>query len=122
MNYIYNEGSAQNGESTLNIHQNDIVCNDSKTRRMYRLDSSNIKKITYDYREIKRFFGLKKSLSSYHHRNRPEATELTAPIEIREDKDPEFRKYMGRLRTFAEDNKIPMEIKRLDGDNTRINF
>ncbi|MGI6202629.1 MAG: hypothetical protein ACOYID_04405 [Eubacteriales bacterium] len=110
-------------ESTLNIHQNDIVYNDSKTRRMYRLDSSNIKKITYDYREIKRFFGLKKELIEVIIiETDQEATELTAPIEIREDKDPEFRKYMGRLRTFAEDNKIPMEIKRLDGDNTRINF
>lgn len=110
-------------ESTLNIHQNDIVYTEPKTRNLYRLDSSNIKKITYDYVEVKKFFGLKKELLEIIIiETDQEATELDAPIQIREDKDPDFRKYMGKLRSFAEDNKIPMEIKRIDGDNTKINY
>lgn len=109
-------------EDTLSIHKNDIVYNENKTHNLYRLDSSNIKKITYDYREVKKFFGLKKDLIEVIIIDTDqEATELTAPIEIRSDVDPEFRHYMGNLRTFAEDNKISMEIRRLDGNNTNIN-
>lgn len=109
-------------DATLNIHLNDIVYTEPKTKRLYRLDSSNIKKITYDYREVKKFFGLKKELIEVIIIDTDqEATELSGPIEIREDVDPDFRRYMGKLRTFAEDNKIFMEIRRVDGDNTIIN-
>ena len=109
-------------EDTLSIHKNDVVYNENKTHNLYRLDNTNIKKITYDYREVKKFFGLKKELIEIIViETDQEATELTAPIEIRSDVDPEFRHYMGRLRTFAEDNKIPMEIRRFDGDNTKVN-
>lgn len=109
-------------EETLSIHKNDIVYNENKTHNLYRLDSTNIKKITFDYREVKKFFGLKKELIEVIIIDTDgEATELTAPIEIRSDVDPEFRHYMGKLRTFTEDNKVSLEIHRFDGDNTKVN-
>ena len=109
-------------EGTLNIHKNDIVYTDPKTRNLYRLDNTNIKGITYDYREVKKFFGLKKELIEVIIIvTDQEATELDAPIEIRSDIDPEFRRYMAKVRTFCEDNKVPLEIRRFDGDNTKIN-
>ncbi|HHW24024.1 MAG TPA: hypothetical protein PK778_07370 [Bacillota bacterium] len=110
-------------DETLLIHQNDIIYNEPKTKKMYRLESGHIKMITYDYQEVKKFFGLKKELIEVITIDvDTEATELSGPIILREDQEPDFRKYMSKLRYFAEDNKIPMEIKRLDGDNTRINF
>ena len=88
-------------DETLLIHQNDIIYNEPKTKKMYRLESGHIKMITYDYQEVKKFFGLKKELIEVITIDvDTEATELSGPIILREDQEPDFRKYIASFATL----------------------
>ncbi|MDD6799151.1 MAG: hypothetical protein PUE85_01825 [Firmicutes bacterium] len=103
---------AANTEDTLMIHKNEIVFFDEAEKRHYRLTLDNLKKIVFDNMEVKKFFGLKKYTIEVI-RFYVKDDDIPEVLEIREDMDPNFRRFLGGLRSFAEDNKIELEINRI---------
>ena len=100
-------------EDAIMVHKNELVYYDRKgtVNKHMRYNAENIKGILFEYRELKRWFGLRKELV--------EVIVITVddrdtPIEIWEHKEENFRRYMGRLRTFVDENKVPLEIRRPD--------
>lgn len=100
-------------EDTLVVHKNEIIYFDAEYKCHYRLNAGNIKKITYDHMILKKFFGLKKELVEFIKFD-IEDEDIPAELYVYEHKDPHFRRYMGSVRSFVDDNKVPLEIKRLD--------
>ena len=84
-------------EDAIIVHKNEIVFCDKKTDknrfRHYRLTPENITKIVFDYAYRKKFFGLKKELVVWEH------------------EEENFCRFRGGLRSFVDDNKVPLEIK-----------
>lgn len=104
---------AANIEDALMIHKNEIIFYDQKANTHYRLTLDNLKKITFDHVEVKRFFGLKKEILEVI-RFTVEDEDIPETLELREDEDPSFHRFLGGLRSFVDDNKVDLEIKRLD--------
>jgi hypothetical protein len=103
-------------EEILAIHKNEIVFYDEENNCHYRMSAHNIKKITFDHTILKRFFGLKKELIEIIIFDiEDENDEIPEQLIVYEHLAPGFRRYLGALRTFVEDNKVDLEIKRLDG-------
>lgn len=100
-------------EEILVVHKNEIIFFDEDENRHYRLNPTNLKKITFDHTTIKRFFGLKKELIELIILDVTDE-EIPAQLIVYEHLAPGFRRYLGSLRTFAEENKIDIEVKRLD--------
>ena len=100
-------------EEILVVHKNEIIYYDEENGCHYRLNPSNIKKITYDHTILKRFFGLKKDLIEIIVFD-IEDEDIPEQLIVYEHLAPSFRRYMGSVRTFVDDNKVPIEIKRLD--------
>ena len=101
-----------NIEDTLMIHKNEMVYYDTAENKHYRLNSGNIVKITFDYMEVKKFFGLKKVVMEFIKFDVKDDEIPTSEIIIREDEEPSFHRYLGGIRSFVDDNKIDLEIKR----------
>lgn len=102
-------------EESLVVHKNEIIYYDKENKCHYRLNVGNIKKITYDHMTRKRFFGLKKELIEIIVFDIEDADqEIPEQLVLYEDEEPGFRRYMGSIRSFVDDNKCPLEIKRLD--------
>lgn len=100
-------------EEILVIHKNEIIFYDEVNKCHYRLNANNIKKITYDHKTVKKLFGLKKVLVEFIKFD-VEDEDIPAELYVNEDEAPNFRRYMGGVRSFVDDNKVPLEIKRLD--------
>ena len=100
-------------EEILVVHKNEIIYSDEDNNCHYRLNPSNIKKITYDHTILKKFFGLKKELIEIIVFD-IEDEEIPEQLIIYEHLAPGFRRYMGSVRSFVDDNKVELEIKRLD--------
>ncbi len=102
-------------EEILAVHKNEIVFFDEENNCHYRLNVENIKKITFDHTVIKKFFGLKKELIEIIVFDivDPEG-EIPEQLIVYEHLAPGFRRYMGSIRSFVDDNKVDLEIKRLD--------
>jgi len=104
-------------EETLAIHKNEIIFYDTSDRdapRHYRLNPTNIKGFVFDNEEIKKFFGLKKMMVRTINILVEDEDIPYEVITLYEHTEPKFRLYFGGLRSFSEDNHIPLEIKRLD--------
>ena len=103
-------------EETLMIHKNEIVFYDTSVRnahKHYKLTPDNITKIDFDNAVRKRFFGLKKvTVETINIYVKDEEIPYEC-ITLYEDTEPGFRRYLGRIRDFVEDNKIPFEIHRI---------
>lgn len=104
---------AANTEDTLMIHKNEIVFYDQIENRHYRLNPDNIVKITFDYVEMKKFFGLKKDIIEFIKFDINDK-EIPEVLILREDYEPSFRRYLGGLRSWAEDNKLEVEVNRFE--------
>ena len=100
-------------EEILVVHKNEIIYYDEENNCHYRLNANNIKKITYDHTILKKFFGLKKELIEIIVFD-VEDEEIPEQLIIYEHLAPGFRRYMGSVRSFVDDNKVELEIKRLD--------
>lgn len=100
-------------EEILSVHKNEIIYYDEENKRHYRLNPSNIKKITYDHTTIKKFFGLKKELIEIIVFD-IEDEDIPEQLIVYEHLAPGFHRYMGSIRSFVDDNKVNLEIKRLD--------
>lgn len=100
-------------EEILVVHKNEIIYYDEENQCHYRLNPSNIKKITYDHTTIKKFFGLKKELIEIIVFD-IEDEEIPEQLIVYEHLASGFRRYMGSIRSFVDDNKVNLEIKRLD--------
>lgn len=105
-------------EDALIVHKNEVVYCDKKTdkkyHKHYRLTPENIAKVVFDYAVYKSFFGLKKELEEriVFYTKDPEIPE---EIIICEHDEPNFRRFRGGLRTFVDANKVPLEIKDVEG-------
>ncbi len=105
-------------EDAIIVHKNEIVFCDKTTDKSrpkhYRLNPGNIVKIVYDYTVYKTFFGLKKELEErvVFFVNDPEIPEQLIALEHNE---PNFRRYRGGIRSFVDDNKVPLEIYDSEG-------
>jgi hypothetical protein len=100
-------------EETLVVHKNEIIFFDEENNCHYRLNPGNIKKITYDHMTLKKFFGLKKELIEIIVFD-IEDEDIPEQLIVYEHLAPGFRRYLGSLRSFVDDNKVDLEIKRLD--------
>ena len=100
-------------EEILVVHKNEIIYYDEENNCHYRLNPTNIKKITYDHTVLKRFFGLKKELIEIIVFD-IEDEEIPEQLIVYEHLAPGFRRYMGSIRSFVDDNKVDLELKRLD--------
>ncbi len=104
-------------EDAIIVHKTEIVFCDKKTDKSrfkhYRLTPENITKITFDYAIRKSFFGLKKELVEriIFEINDPD---IPSELVVWEHEEENFRRYRGGLRTFVDDNKVPIEIKSAD--------
>ena len=104
-------------EDAITVHKTEVVFYDKYEERHYRLNAKNIVKIVYDYVIYKSFFGLKKEVVEriLFTINDPD---VPAELYVCEHEDPNFRRFRGGLRTYAEENKIAIEIKDIEGNIT----
>ena len=104
---------AANTEDTLMIHKNEIVFYDQVEDKHYRLNPDNIVKITFDYAELKKFFGLRKEIVEFIKFDIKDDY-IPEVLILREDYEPNFRRFLGGLRSWAEDNKLEIEVNRFE--------
>lgn len=106
-------------EDALIVHKNEVVyCDkvtDKKNHKHYRLTPENIAKVVFDYSIYKSFFGLKKELEERIVFYTKEGFDLPEEIIVCEHNEPNFRRFRGGLRTFVDANKVPLEIKDVEG-------
>ncbi len=104
-------------EDAIIVHKTEVVFYDKDEDRHYRLNAKNIVKVVYDYAIYKTFFGLKKELEEriVFTINDPDIPE---ELIVCEHNEPNFRRFRGGLRTFAEENKVAIEIKDVEGNIT----
>ncbi len=102
-------------EDAIRVHKTETVFFDTVNNCHYRLNSSNIVKVCFDYIEVKTLFGLKKELVEriYIFTNDPDIPE---ELVLCEHNEPNFRRYRGGFRSFLEDNRIPLEIYDVNGE------
>ena len=105
-------------EDAIQVHKTEVVFCDNVTDKSrpkhYRLNKENIKLVKFDYVEIKKFFGLKKELIE-RIVFQVNGEDIPEELIVTENDDPNFRRFRGGLRTFVDENKIPLEIYTADG-------
>ena len=96
-------------EDAITVHKTEIVFFDQFENKHYRLSPEKIDKIVFRFYERKYFFGLKKELveTICFHVSDPDIPE---ELMVWEHLEENFLRFRGGLRTFAEENKITLEI------------
>ena len=101
-------------EDAINVHKTEVVFYDKVNECHYRLNSSNMKKVIFDYVLIKKLFGLKKEYAEriIINTSDPDIPEDLIVCEIHESN---FHRFRGGFRTFVDENRIPLEIYDING-------
>ncbi len=104
----------------LTIHKNVLVFYCKNDGSHYRLNENNIENIIFDYTDVKVLFGLRtKTVDRITINVKDEEIPFTG-IEFLEGREADFKRYYSKLRSFAEDNKIPFEISRRDEEQPTV--
>lgn len=105
-------------EDAIQVHKTEVVFCDNVTDKSrpkhYRLNKENIVGIKFDYFVHKSLFGLKKELIERIVFNVKDE-DIPEELIVTELDDPNFRRFRGGLRSFVDDNSIPIEIYNADG-------
>ena len=107
-------------EDAIRITKEEIIfCDKSDKNNIchYRIKTGLIRSIVFDYLNNKRFFGLfteiEEAIIIYIKQNDQGIPEK---LVVREHNEPRFRYYKGTLRSYIDDNKIPLEIVELEAE------
>ena len=107
-------------EDAIRITKEEIIfCDKSNKSNIvhYRIKTVLIRSIVFDYLHYERFFGLVKEIEEaiiiYIKQNDQGIPEK---LIVREHNEPRFRYYKGTLRSYIDDNKIPLEIVELESE------
>ena len=105
-------------EDAVRITKEEIIFCDKSDRKNtvhYRIKTGLIRNIVFDYLHHEKFFGLineiEEAIIFYLKENDQGIPEK---LIIREHNEPRFRYYKGTLRSFIDDNKLPLEIVELE--------
>lgn len=106
---------AKGREDAINVHKTEVVFYDTVNECHYRLNSSNMTKVVFDYVVVKSLFGLKKELAEriVIFTNDPD---IPSELILCEIDEPNFHRYRGGFRTFLDDNRVNLEIYDVNGN------
>lgn len=105
-------------EDAIKVYKNEVVFYDKSEKgneKHYRLTPDKIVHVYFDYAERKVFFGLKTELVERiaFTINDPD---IPKELEVYEHREPNFHRFRGGLRTFIDENKIPLDIIDINGN------
>ena len=112
--------SGASKEDAIRITKEEIIfCNKADKNNIchYRIKTEMISQIVFDYLYYEHLFGLIKEIEEaiiiYV---KPNDEDIPEKLVVREHNEPRFRNYKGSLRSYIDDNKIPLEIVELNQD------
>lgn len=107
-------------EDAIRITKEEIIfCDKSNKNNIchYRIKTEMIEQIVFDYLYYEHLFGIIKELEEaiiiYI---KPNEDDIPEKLVVREHNEPRFRNYKGTLRSYIDENKIPLEIVELKQD------
>lgn len=104
-------------EDAIRITKEEIIFCDKANKNNichYRIKTEMISQIVFDYLYYEHMFGFIKEIEEaiiiYV---KPNDEDIPEKLIVREHTEPRFRNYKGTLRSYIDENKIPLEIVEL---------